>query len=78
MPKLERIVTRREILLVEIDRRCLFADCNARVLIGLTKQEAILFGGFECLSCCRWNEDSLSEKDIPDWWNEITWHSSQH
>jgi hypothetical protein len=78
MQKLKRIVIPREILLVEIDRRCFFADCNTRVLIGLTKQEAFRYGGFECLSCSRWNEDSLSEKDIPDWWDEISWQSSQH
>lgn len=78
MQKLKRIVIPREILLIEIDRRCFFADCNGRVLIGLTKQEAIRYSGFECLRCCRWNDDNLSEKDVPDWWNEISWQGSQN
>jgi hypothetical protein len=61
----------REILLVEIDRRCFFADCNARSLIGLTRQEASDYRGFECAVCKRWNDDHLSDKDVPDEWNAV-------
>lgn len=62
----------REILLVEIDRRCFFPDCNARTFVGLTKQEACDYRGFECPVCKRWNDDNLSDKDVPDEWNVIT------
>jgi hypothetical protein len=61
----------REILLVEIDRRCFFPDCNARTLIGLTKQEAGDYRGFECTVCKRWNDDVLSDKDVPAEWDAI-------
>lgn len=61
----------REVLLVEIDRRCFFPDCNAKTLIGLTKQEACDYHGFECAACKRWIDDSLSDKDVPDEWNAI-------
>jgi hypothetical protein len=61
----------REILLVEIDRRCFFPDCNARTLIGMTKQEAREYRGFECPACKRWNDDNLSCRDVPDEWNVI-------
>ncbi len=61
----------REILLVEIDRRCFFPDCNAKTLIGLTKQEASDYRGFDCSACKRWNDDNLSHKDVPDEWNAI-------
>ena len=59
----------REILLVEIDRRCFFPDCNGRTLVGLTKREASDYRGFECRVCKRWNDDNLSDKDVPDEWN---------
>ncbi len=62
----------REVLLVEIDRRCFFPDCNARRLLGLTKREATDYRGFECLVCKRWNDDILSESDVPDEWNIIS------
>lgn len=61
----------RDVLLIEIDRHCFFADCNARVMIGLTKQNALDYYGFECTDCKRWNDDRLSRKDVPDWWYEI-------
>ena len=61
----------RQVLLFEIERRCIFADCNERVFISLTKQEATKFDGFECRACERWNSDTLSKKDIPDWWEDI-------
>ncbi len=65
------VVVPRDVLLIEIDRHCFFAECNARVLIGLTKQEALDYYGFECPACKRWNDDHLMEKDVPDWWSEI-------
>ena len=65
------IVIPREVLLVEIDRRCSFPDCNSRILIGLTKREAATYAGFECEQCRRWNDDELSEKEVPEWWSEI-------
>jgi hypothetical protein len=71
MAKNEPIVIPRDVLLVEIDRRCSFADCDGRVSIGLTKGEATRYVGFECSHCQRWNDDKLTPKDIPDWWDEI-------
>ncbi len=56
----------RKILLVEIDRRCFFPECNARTLVGLTKQEACEDRGFECRVRKRWNDDKLTDKDVPD------------
>ena len=35
-----RIIIPREVLLIELDRRCSFPDCQARSFIPLTKQEA--------------------------------------
>jgi hypothetical protein len=61
----------RHLLLVEIERRCQFPDCDARNLIGLTKQEAIEYRGFECFDCESWNDDNLRPTDVPDWWEEI-------
>ena len=61
----------RQVLLFELERRCTFADCNQRVWISLTKPEAQNYDGFECSFCERWNADSLTEKDVPDWWDEL-------
>jgi hypothetical protein len=61
----------RQILLVEIDRRCFVPDCNARALIGLTRQEASEYSGFECAVCKRWNDDSLRDKEVPEEWDLI-------
>jgi hypothetical protein len=55
-------------LLVQIERRCAFADCGLRNQIGLTKAEAIEYRGFNCLQCERWNEDQLSRLETPDSW----------
>jgi hypothetical protein len=68
---LRRIVVPRETLLIEIDRHCSYPDCNDRVFIGLTRPEALSYRGFECTRCERWNDDSLTEKDVPEWWSEI-------
>lgn len=60
-----------EVLLVQIDRHCFFPDCEVRTLVGLTKKEAQEYHGFKCAACLRWNDDFLTEKDIPEWWAEI-------
>jgi hypothetical protein len=65
------ITIKRRVLLFEIERRCGFSDCNERNFTGLTKHEAFAYMGFECHVCKRWNEDSLTKKDVPDWWDEI-------
>ncbi|MFN2596728.1 MAG: hypothetical protein ABR563_06020 [Pyrinomonadaceae bacterium] len=59
----------RELLLTEIARRC--RGCDAAARIGLTKAEARDYRGFECEQCELWNEDELSERDIPEWWEEL-------
>ena len=61
----------REVLLVEIERRCGDPSCNARVFLGLTKDEARAYTGFVCERCERWTDDALTERDIPDWWEEL-------
>lgn len=66
-----RLIIPRRVLLVEIERRCQLPDCNAKTRVGLTKQEARDYTGFECEGCKAWNDDSLSEKDVPDWWEEL-------
>jgi hypothetical protein len=71
MAKNVQITVPREVLLVEIDRRCCFADCLARVRFGLARQEANSYQGFECVNCQRWNSDELREDDVPDWWAAI-------
>ncbi|HEY9284356.1 MAG TPA: hypothetical protein VIP46_12950 [Pyrinomonadaceae bacterium] len=60
---------RRVLLLAEIARRCRACDAQARV--GLTKEEARAYHGFECARCEAWNEDGLTGRDIPDWWEEL-------
>lgn len=65
------IVVPRRVLLVEIERRCRAPECNARVRVGLTKEEARLYCGFDCERCERHWEDSLTERDVPDWWEEL-------
>ena len=66
-----KLVIPREVLLVEIERRCQVADCVARNRIGLTKEEAQAYCGFECERCKEWNADSLTERDVPEWWEEL-------
>jgi hypothetical protein len=67
----KRIVFPRTVLLVEIERRCSDPACNARVRVGLTKDEARAYTGFVCERCDQWTEDLLDERDIPDWWEEL-------
>jgi hypothetical protein len=70
---MKNIFIARELLLVEIERRCrLDAHCNARTRVGLTKAEAREYCGFTCERCERWNEDVLTERDVPEWWEELT------
>lgn len=69
---MNKIIIPREVLLVEIERRCAQADCNAKTRIGLTKEEARAYSGFECERCKQWNDDALTERDAPDWWEELT------
>jgi len=72
LKKRQGLVFPREVLLVEIERHCAEASCNARTRVGLTKEEARLYEGFECERCERWNADGLTERDIPEWWEELT------
>lgn len=58
----------REVLLIEIERYCLFRDCAARNHIGLTKAEAIEYRGFDCRKCQRWNDDTIGIDAVPDSW----------
>ncbi|HEY6804553.1 MAG TPA: hypothetical protein VI306_13345 [Pyrinomonadaceae bacterium] len=66
-----RITIERQVLLIEIERRCFYQECEARNFIGLTKKEAFEYHGFECSACERWNTDNLKQTDVPDWWDEI-------
>ncbi len=67
----KRIVIPREVLLVEVERWCSDHACNARTRLSLTKAEARVYTGFECARCERWNDDALTERDIPEWWEEL-------
>ena len=73
---MQGISLERNVLLVEISRHCNFSECNARVFVGLTKQEALEYKGFECRACERWNDDSLTKTEIPEWWDELTVRAS--
>jgi len=71
-----RIVIPRELLLIEIERRCPDEACQARTRIGLTKEEARAYCGFECERCeHRW-DDVLTERDVPEWWEEMVKQNS--
>ena len=71
MKKSVKISVPREVLLVEIERRCLDPQCGERVRLGLTKVEARAYRGFSCERCQRWHDDRLTRNDIPDWWEEM-------
>jgi hypothetical protein len=60
----------RQVLVIEIDRRCSTEECRARNQISLTKTEAIEYRGFNCAECERWNDDRLSQSEMPDSWHE--------
>ena len=66
-----KVVFPREVLLVEVERWCGDPACGARARLSLTKAEARAYAGFECPRCELWNDDALSERDIPDWWEEL-------
>jgi len=65
------ITIKREVLLIEIERRCSVGECIARNFIGLTKQEAVTFNGFECSECEQWNDDALKQSEVPDSWDDL-------
>jgi hypothetical protein len=67
-----KILIPRDVLLVEIERRCQDAECNARTRVGLTKDEARVYCGFECERCGQFWDDLLTERDVPEWWEELT------
>jgi hypothetical protein len=66
-----KIIIPRRVLLVEIERRCRVPECNAQTRIGLTKDEARTYSGFECERCKEWNTDALTERDVPEWWEAL-------
>jgi hypothetical protein len=68
---MKRLVFPREVLLVEVERRCGEPVCGARVRLSLTKAQARAYTGFECERCGRWYADALAERDIPEWWDEL-------
>ena len=67
----------REVLLVEIERRCTFVDCGFRNRVSLTKAEAISYRGFRCDKCDRWNDDAVAREDLPASWNITLIDTSQ-
>lgn len=67
-----RITIPRQVLLVEIERRCRDAECNWKTRIGLTKDEARSYCRFECERCGHAWDDVLTERDVPEWWEELT------
>ena len=71
MSVMKRLVFPREVLLVEVERRCGEPVCGARVRLSLTKAQARAYTGFECERCGRWYADALAEPDIPEWWEEL-------
>lgn len=66
-----RVVTPRELLLVEVERYCRDASCGALTRVGLTKSEARLYREFTCERCERAWDDALAERDVPEWWEEL-------
>jgi hypothetical protein len=64
----------REVLVIEIDRRCAADECRARNQISLTKPNAIQYRGFNCSECETWNDDRLTQSEMPDSWNTDSVH----
>lgn len=59
----------RVVLLVEIERYCSDSKCLRLNRIGLTREDAPDYKGFECERCEMWNDDELRRSDLPaDWW----------
>jgi len=67
-----RVSFPRDVLLVEIVRHCTDAQCRGLTRIGLTKEEARRYNGFTCERCEQWNEEMLEERDVPEWWEELS------
>lgn len=72
MSKSNNVFIPRNVLLVEIERRCPDPLCAQKARIGLTKQDARAYCGFECERCGKLWNDVLSERDVPEWWEELT------
>lgn len=69
---MSRIVVPRQVLLVEIERRCAAPQCKSRARIGLTKEEARSYTGFLCERCETETPDTLTERDVPaEWWQDF-------
>ena len=66
-----RVVVPRELLLVEVERYCPDPQCRARNGVGLTKEEARTYDAFTCARCEQKWDDALTERDIPEWWEEL-------
>lgn len=64
----------RDVLVVEIDRRCGVDACRARNLISLTRAEAVGYVGFTCTECESWNDDRLTESEMPESWKGESIH----
>ena len=64
----------RDVLVIEIDRRCVAEECRARNQISLTKTETIGYRGFNCAECEQWNDDRLSQSEMPESWHEGSVH----
>jgi len=67
----------REVLLVEIERRCAFPDCEFRNRLSLTKAEAIEYRGFRCDRCDRWNDYAVTREELPSSWKLDLIHPSE-
>jgi len=64
----------RDVLVLEINRRCTADQCRAVNQISLTRTEAIEYRGFNCSACERWNDDRLSQSEMPASWQEGSVH----
>ncbi|MGI8654546.1 MAG: hypothetical protein ACR2LC_04960 [Pyrinomonadaceae bacterium] len=69
---MSRIVVPRQVLLVEIERRCAGERCKQKARIGLTKEEARAYTGFVCERCEVKTTDRLAQTDVPaEWWHDF-------
>jgi hypothetical protein len=62
----------RVVLLVEVERYCRQPNCLYLNRVSLTKDEARNYTGFKCERCEEWNNDHLEQRDIPEWWEELS------
>ncbi len=65
------IEIKHSVLLIEIERQCARQMCHAKTRLGLTKEEARTYCGFTCERCGHRTADMLTERDVPDWWEEL-------